>query len=489
MTLGALAWPIFVEHALRILIGTVDTLMVSHVSDGAVAALAVATQVVVVAIILFNFIGIGSSVVITHHLGAGDGAGADRITRAAVGVNTWVGLLVSVSVALFADSVLGLMQLPQALHAYARPFLVLMGGTLFLEAQNIAVAAALRAHGHTRAVMLTIGLQNVINAAGNALLLFGLFGLPKLGVPGVAVAGIVSRLVCFVILRSLLPRATGVRLATRDYFALPLDLVRRILRIGLPAAGENLSYVLALMTITSFASRMGETSLAAFAYSRTLTFWVMLGGIAIALGNEIIVGYFIGAGEVDRARRELLKNLKLGFGLAIFVSAIVALASPQLFPFFTPDPAVIAGAVTLQRLGMLLEPGRVLNMVGVNGLRATGDARFPLLMGVCVMWGITVPLAWLLGVRLHLGVFGLGLAMVADEWVRGIFNITRWMRGGWIANAERSRAHVTAAAPAVAVAAAAGVDVAGVDVAGVDVAGVDVAAAVSPVNGNAPRAS
>ena len=88
LTLAALAWPIFVEQALRILIGTVDTFMVSHVSDGAVAALGVATQVVILSIILFNFIGIGSSVVITHHLGAGDREGADRITRAAVGVNT-----------------------------------------------------------------------------------------------------------------------------------------------------------------------------------------------------------------------------------------------------------------------------------------------------------------------------------------------------------------------------------------------------------------
>jgi MATE family, multidrug efflux pump len=444
LTLGALAWPIFVEQALRILIGTVDTFMVSHVSDGAVAALGVATQVVVLAIILFNFIGIGSSVVITHHLGAGDRAGADGITRAAVGVNTWVGLVVSLLVAYFAGPLLQLMQLPESLHHYAKPFLVLMGGTLFLEAQNIAVASTLRAHGHTRAVMLTTGLQNVINAAGNALLLFGLFGLPKLGVPGVAVSGIVSRLICFFILRALLPRTTGVRLRLRDYFAMPPALVRRILAIGLPAAGENLSYWLALMTTTSFAGRMGEASLAAFAYSRQLTIWVMLGAIAIALGNEIIVGHLVGAGEIQRARRELLSNLKKGFAVSLVCSGILALAAPHLLPLFTKDAAVIAGAVTLQRLGMLLEPGRVFNMVGVNGLRATGDARFPLLMGLCFMWGVWVPLAWLLGIRLQMGLAGLCLAMIADEWVRGLFNLGRWTRGGWIKHAERSRAQLAA---------------------------------------------
>src|ERR1035438_6777497 len=91
LSLLAIAWPIFVEQTLRILIGTVDTFMVSHVSDGAVAALGVANQVIVLFMLAFNFIGIGTSVVITHHLGARDRAGADRIATNAIAVNTWLG--------------------------------------------------------------------------------------------------------------------------------------------------------------------------------------------------------------------------------------------------------------------------------------------------------------------------------------------------------------------------------------------------------------
>ena len=95
-----------------------------------------------------------------------------------------------------------------------------------------------------------------------AVLLFGLFGMPALGVPGVAVSGVISRLVCFILLRRLVLQKTGVRLMPADYFRLPLDTLRRVLAIGLPAAGENLSYWLALVVVTSFASRMGETNLA-----------------------------------------------------------------------------------------------------------------------------------------------------------------------------------------------------------------------------------
>jgi Na+-driven multidrug efflux pump len=96
-TLLSIAWPIFVEQSLRILIGTVDTFMVSHVADGAVAALSVSNRLIWVALICFNFIGIGTSVVITHHLGAGDRKGAEAISSTALGVNIWSGLIVSIA--------------------------------------------------------------------------------------------------------------------------------------------------------------------------------------------------------------------------------------------------------------------------------------------------------------------------------------------------------------------------------------------------------
>jgi putative MATE family efflux protein len=440
LSLGALAWPIFVEQGLRISIGTIDTFMVAHISDGAVAGLGVAHQVVVFSVILFNFIGIGSSVVITHHLGANDRAGADRITRSAIGINSWIGLCVSVAVAASAEPLLRLMQLPESLFPYAAPFLSLMGGTLFLEAQNIAMAAALRAHAHTRPVMLIVGLQNVVNVLCNAVVLFGLFGMPKLGVPGVALSGVISRLVCFVLLRRAVLRMTGVRLEPRDYFRLHLDTLRRILRIGLPAAGENLSYWTALIVVTSFGSRMGETSIAALSYSRQLTVWVMLFAISIGLGTEILVGHLVGAGELERARTELIVSLRKGFVMSLVVSLIMALGAPVMMRAFTADQAVITLVVQLQRLGLLLETGRIFNVVTVNGLRATGDARFPLFMGAFSMWGVWVPAAWVLGVELELGVAGLCVATIADEWLRGLLNYARWKRGSWIEHARRSRA-------------------------------------------------
>lgn len=447
LALWSLTWPLFVEQGLRISIGTVDTLMVSRVSDNAVAALGVAWQVIILTLILFNFIGIGSSVVITHHLGAGDRAGADRIARAAVGVNTWMGVGMSLLIGGLSSQLLGLMQLPSTLYVYAVPFLTLVGGSLLLDAQSMALTATLRAHGHTRPVMLVMGAQNALNALGNALLLFGLFGLPKLGVTGVALSSIVSRALCLLVMHLLVRRATGLHVSFGDYFRLPMLEVRRMLRIGLPAAGENVCYWTALMVVTTFNARLGEESLAAAAYAMQIMGWVIVFADSIGLGTEIMIGHLIGLGDLERAYRELLRSLRLGILLACVASVLVALAAPAIAAAFTTHAGTAVLIVSVLRLGMLLEPGRVFNIVVINALRATGDARFPLLCAIASMWGVWVPLAWLLGLHLGWGLPGVWFAMCCDEWLRGMLMYRRWKRRSWVAHAMHSRQALAEAAP------------------------------------------
>jgi putative MATE family efflux protein len=446
LTLWSLSWPLFVEQGLRISIGTIDTLMVSHVSDDAVAALGVAWQIVILSLILFNFLGIGSSVVMTHHLGAGDRPGADRIARAAVGVNTWIGLALSLTIFAGRRSLLGWMQLPPALYAYALPFLAWIGGTLFLDAQSMALSAVLRAHGRTRPVMLITGAQSLINSVGNCLLLFGLFGLPKLGVTGVALSGVFSRTLCLIVLHVVVRQEIGTRITASDFFRLPIAEVRRMLRIGAPAAGENVSYWLALMVVTTFNARLGAASLAAASYSMQIMAWVIVFADSIGLGTEILIGHLIGQGDLERAYHDLLRSLRIGILLALAASAIVALAAPLVAGGFTHDAVTAALIVSVLRIGLLLEPGRVFNIVVINALRATGDARFPLLAGLCSMWGVWVPLAWFLGIHCRLGIAGIWLSMCCDEWLRGVFMYRRWKQRHWVERAQQSRAAIGPAA-------------------------------------------
>ncbi len=425
--------------------------MVSHVSDGAVAALGVANQVIVLFMIAFNFIGIGTSVVITHHLGAHDRAGADRIAGNAIAVNTWLGAAFSAAVFFFALPMLRAMQLPADLMKYALPFLTWMGGSLFLESMNISIAAVLRAHHHTRDAMLVVLGQNLLNVAGNCITLFGLLGCPHLGVFGVALSGIFSRCVSCVALWILLDYRIHRRLRLRDFVSISRDNVGRILHIGLPAAGEQMCYMTAFMVVTTFVARMGSSSLAVQSYCLQIQRLAMLFSFAIGLGTEIMIGHLVGAGLLEEAYHRLLKSLRTGLLVVAGATVVVATLGPWLLGRFSHDPAIVAGGTVLLRIAVVLELGRVFNIIVISSLRATGDAWFPIQMAVMSMWIVMVGCAWLLGVRLGLGLPGIWIALLLDEWTRGLLMYRRWKSRRWTKYAERSRAKIGEIADAMAV--------------------------------------
>ncbi len=443
-TLLALALPIFIEQALHLLTSTIDVLMVSTISDDAVAALGVAHQFVVLAIMIFGFVGIGSSVVVTHSLGGGDRRGANATATTAVAVNLWLGLAISLIIGLNARALLGLMQLPVELFPYAEPYLVILGATLWLESHNVAVGAILRAHGRASDAMWVTLVQNVLNAIGNAVLLFGLLGAPRLGIVGVALSTAFSRVIAAVLLWTLLRKRTGLHLDLRDLVRVPLPRLRRILHIGLPSAGEHLCWWLAFMTITTFTARMGATALAVQSYTMHVMHFVFTFSFALALANEILLGHHIGAGEFEAAYRRLLRTLRVGLPIVMVAVLPGALFGAWILDWFSSDPAVITLGAFLLKMALLIEPGRLFNMTMVCGLRATGDARFPLKLGLLGMWGLWVPLSWLLGITLGYGLPGLWTAMIIDEAFRGTIMLRRWMRRDWLPHAERSRAGVTA---------------------------------------------
>jgi Na+-driven multidrug efflux pump len=134
--------------------------------------------------------------------------------------------------------------------------------------------------------------------------------------------------------------------------------------------------------------------------------------------------------------------VKTGLILVMIVISCVAAAAPQLLGAFTHDAAIIATGTVLLRLAIILEPGRVFNVIVISSLRATGDVGFPIQMAVLSMWCVWVPLAWLLGLKLGLGLVGVWIAMMTDEWLRGLLMYWRWKKRRWIKYAERSRAHV-----------------------------------------------
>ncbi|MGL4827624.1 MAG: MATE family efflux transporter [Vibrionaceae bacterium] len=429
--LFSLTWPLFCDLALHFLTGALNTFMIGLVSYQSVAALAVGNQVFDLAISLFSFVSIGTSVVITQYLGAGDAPRAQRVTYTAISFNLLVGLFAAVAIIGGAPVILDLMNLPAHLLGEGTLYLQIIGICLLPEAAALCLAATLRAHGHTKEAMYVTLIINLITFAGNLLLLFGWFGLPKLGVEGVAISTITGRLIGVVLLGLLVAKKTQLTLSWTKFVRIERPMLKKVLHIGLPAAGENIAWMLQFMTITAFVALLGDKTLASQSYFFQICLFIMLFGFSIGLGNEIVVGHLVGARQFDAAYSQLMRSLKLGVVVTVVITVFAALNGRHIIGLMTDDAEIIEQVAQLFLISLILEPGRTFNLVVINALRAAGDARFPLLMALISMWGIAVPLSYFLGIDQGHGLVGVWIAIACDEWVRAMAMLWRWRSKRW----------------------------------------------------------
>jgi Na+-driven multidrug efflux pump len=212
-----------------------------------------------------------------------------------------------------------------------------------------------------------------------------------------------------------------------------------VARIGLPGAAENIAYRLAFLVSIAVVGHMGAAALATHAYAQQVIMIVLLFGLATGLSVEVIVGHLVGAGRLHEAHALVKRALARGLAVSVAVATVAALLGPWVMGLFTQDAAIAAAAVTLLWWTVLLEPGRTFNLVVINALRATGDARYPVQVGAVSMLVVLAGGSWLLGDVMGLGLVGVWIAYAADEWLRGLLMWRRWVKLQWVPMARASR--------------------------------------------------
>ena len=243
LKLFALTWPLFIDFALHFLTAALNTFMISHVSYQGVAALSVGNMVFELAITLFSFVSIGASVVITQYLGAKNKQAARDVVYSSIGFNLGVGVVAALGIITGASTMLSLMNLPEHLLVDGKLYLQIVGLCLIPEAIAMCIAGAMRAHGHTQQAMWVTLAMNIITFSGNLLLLYGWFGLPQMGVAGVAISTVTGRIIGMCIMLFLFVRYTSIRLHIPSIVKPQWKMLKKVFHIGLPAAGENLSWM------------------------------------------------------------------------------------------------------------------------------------------------------------------------------------------------------------------------------------------------------
>ncbi|MCY7531142.1 MATE family efflux transporter [Bacillus altitudinis] len=430
-SLFALTWPIFIEISLYMLMGSADTLMLSQYSDNSVAAVGVSNQLLNLLIVMFSFITTGTTIVIAQLLGAGRKQEATQVAYVSLGTNFLISFVISLLMFVLAVPILHMMGLSSELMPDATVFLQIVGLLSFIQALIMTYSAILKSYGFTRDTMyVTIGM-NLLNVAGNYLVIFGPFGFPILGVMGVALSTSFARLIGLTAMILIVRHRIGLRFSFKRMFYIQRTHLKKLLKIGIPSAGEQLSYNGSQMIITLFITFMGTQALAAKVYTQNLMMFIMLFGAAISQGTQILIGRLIGAKEFDAAYRRCMKSLYWAIAISLLSSTALSLSSTHLLTFFTSNSEIIQIASLLLILTIILEPGRSFNMVIINSLRAAGDAKFPVYMAMISMWGIGLPIAYLLGIQLEMGLIGVWISFIVDEWVRGIFMYRRWRSRVW----------------------------------------------------------
>lgn len=431
LSLFSLSFPIFIETGLLTLMGSASTFMLGHYSNSAMAGVSVSAQIMTTIYIMYGFINGGTGVLVSQAMGAKQKDKALEVAVVSLAMNLVLGLVLSSLIFFLSPWLLHLIGLPADAAPYAVEYLKIAGAVSFLNALSMVVATTLRSLSYTRDAMYVNAALNVLNIAGCYAVLFHPFQLPSFGVTGVAYVFGAVQLIGIVVMMVVLKKRIKTSLPYGVLKTMPWETVQNILKIGLPSAGENLSWAASQVAITSLIASLGSDVIAAKTYTETLIWYVNILTNAIAQGTQIMVGHLIGANEEEHAYKLTVRSHRISFLFAFLTSAVLWLFCKGIFELFTTSSTIIALASSCMLLTLILEPGRTFNVVYITSLVAAGDAKFPLYMGLIFMWVIALGLSWLLGVHLQWGLPGVFIAYCADEWVRGLLMLWRWRSRKW----------------------------------------------------------
>lgn len=426
-----LAWPIFLDQLLKVVLVNVDTLMLSGYSDQAVAAVGVSSQIILVTTFLYGCIGIGAQIMIAQLVGAKDTKRIKGVISAALCLATWFGVVFSL-VFLFASKwILSLLGSADSLHADAYTFLTGVGGISIFFCIHSTISAILRSYGHVKYAVLVPIVINLMNLFGNYLLIYGNLGFPKLGVSGVVISTILSNLFGLALAIILLKHLLGYRIRLKELLFGKSNEMKNILKIGIPSSGETFSYNASMLLVTVMVTFIGEMELTTKIYVQNITQFVTLFSISIGGATQILIGFLIGAGDQEAAYKSAYKNLRIGLVFIAVISTLFYLISDSLMGWFTDNQSIITLAKSIFLLTIVLELVRTINIIIIGSLNAAVDVRYPVYVAIVVMWFISLPLTYFLGFHTSLGLKGIWLGLIADEGIRSVLMLYRWSSGVW----------------------------------------------------------
>lgn len=426
--------PVVLEQLLNSIMGTADTMMVSNVGSAAISAVSLVDSINVLVIQAFSALAAGGAIVCAQYIGQKNKEKANESARQVLFIITAISVAVSLICLVFQKPLLRLIfgsVEPAVMRASEIYFFYTALSFPFIAAYDSA-ASIFRAQDNTKGPMIISMISNVMNIAGNAVMIWGF----HMGVAGAALSTLISRIFCaVVVIIQLRKEKEGQEIVVRDYFEIRPDwsMIRRILGLGIPSGIENSMFQLGKLAIQSTVSTLGTTAIAAQAMTNILENLNGIAAIGVGVGLMTIVGQCLGAGRQDEAVYYIKK-------LCVIAEVIIIISCLGVFAL--TKPITILGGMEKESADMcfhmvmwitIVKPlVWIMAFIPGYGLRAAGDVKFSMIVSCCTMWACRFCLCVFLIRVMGFGPMGVWIGMFADWTLRGIIFTWRFHSRKWL---------------------------------------------------------
>lgn len=426
-TIWMVAIPIFLDMVMSFSMFFIDSYFLSTISTTAAASVGSIIPIYVIFVLLFMMIAQGGANVAGHQLGAKLKDKVNLTYSGTLYLNAVIGLGVFLFLFILGPDLVSLFGFGEQGEFYAGEYLKYISIALWIFGIKTALSVVCLSHGKTHYNLYSGIIVNILNITLNALFVF----VFDMGVYGVVLATIISQTMAALYYLFIVVSRFKVVFVFSEMLKQRSTVLGPILAIGLPASIQPISAEAGMFVLSLIAVSIGEEAMAARVFVMNLLTLAICWSSALSIGNQIIVSHLYGARQYQLLGKKVDEHIRYAMAGSMIIMLILVAASQPLLGIFTSSSQIISSGVVLLILGLVIEPVRSHAMIVSYSLKATGDAAFPAIIGVISTWLIAVPVGYLLGVEMGIGVAGLWIALLIDEVIRAGINNARWLSGKW----------------------------------------------------------
>ena len=429
--LFSLLLPLMIEQILNSFMGTADTIMITTSGAAAISAVSLVDSINVMVVLIFSAMATGGAILCSQYLGHKNAEKAVYAGKQLILCVTFVSAVGTLALILLRTQILSLIfgSVEEEVMRNSEVYFFITALSYPFIALYNSGAAIFRSDGNSRLPMTVSTISNVLNIAGNAVLIFGF----RLGVAGAALSTLGSRVFSALVILIFLKR-TKQQIRIDRYFVKPdFPVISKILGIGIPTGIENGMFQFGKLAIQSSVSTLGTAAIAANALTSVLESFSSQAPIGIGIALMTLAGQAVGADDTELAKKYIRKLTFFAF-IAVTLSSLAVIAAVKPLTIVSGMEADVALlAIHLSVFVHIIKPfAWSWSFIPAYGMRAAGDVKFSMTLSTITMWTCRVALTTFLIRGMGSGPIGVWLGMSTDWAIRSVLFIIRFRSGKWL---------------------------------------------------------